>query len=483
MYAVCCVRAREYILFIYIYIYLLCSKPPPSFFFFFLRPGSKRNLDPPMYVNTGANKQSKQKRDHFTEYILEDNALKKVPRHALGSIQTIRGEWRSISTIIHFQNDKIPEPLDNIHTFQIQFPTPGIVNWVPTSDTDYLVLPRVRDFSFRVIHDTVAVPVPGSATKIPELRTKSVALWASTESVKHYQEANPNFVVTDIKDLQMKYQPRGLLHYRLKSQRVSVNENQDYKLAGLDDKIDTDAQTYTKMISVPQKRPAADSSGTHLFTFNMDYEPTPNLVTPITWDRETGQCYGDSCYVHMWLENGVWDAESTVYFEVKWSLEKVTAKDMWYHENALETRKKLIASGAFLKQEIDALKEKEQIFYTVTDQVGDHAYKYFAWKSYIEEGRFVQHLNPGIKEDTTQEGSDQLNLSTITAAHPEWVGTSVGGAHIGIRLPQETNPDVPFPPASLEGKDTVRSAVMEASDTDPDKVEKLTEGGGAVTTR
>lgn len=433
-----------------------------------------------MYVNTGANKQVKQKRDHFTDYILEDNALKKVPRHSIGSVQSIRGEWRAISSIIHFQNDKIPEPIDNIHTFQIQFPTPGVVNWVPTSDTDYLVLPRVRDFSFRVIHDTVAVPVPGSATRIPQLRTKSVALWASTESVKHYQEANPNLVVTDIKDLQMKYQPKGLLHYRLKSQRVSVNENQDYTLADIKDKVDSDAKIYNKMIDVVNKRPAADSAGTHLFSFNMDYEPTPNLVTPITWDRETGQCYGDSCYVHMWLENGVWDPESTVYFHVKWSLEKVTAKDMWYHENALETRRKLIASGAFLKQEIDALKEKEQIFYTVTDEVAGAPYKYFAWKSYIEEGRFVQHLNPGIKEDTTQEGEDDLHASKINPDHPEWLFTSSGGSHLSLRLEQDTNPDVPFPAKSEEGKDTGRGALLEASDADPEKLDKLTETGGAV---
>ena len=436
-----------------------------------------------MYVNTGSSKQSKQKRDHFSEYILEDNAIKKVPRQAIGAVHSIRGEWRAISTIVHFQNDKTPEPVDNIHTFQIQFPTPGVVNWVPTSDSDYLVLPRVRDISFRVLHETVAVPVAGSAKRIPELRTKSMALWASTETIKDYQEANPNLTVLDIKDLQMKYQPKGLLHYRLKSQRISVNENQDAALAGIDAKADNDKQQYNKMVDVPFLRPTATSTGTHLYSFNMDYEPTPNLVTPVTWDRETGQCYGDSFYIHMWLENGVWDPDSTIYFHVKWSLEKVTAKDMWYHENALETRKKLIASGAFLKQEIDALKEKEQIFYTVTDTKDTGAFKYFAWKSYIEEGRFVQYLNPGTKDDSSEKqkdmGEDYLHVSQIVTAHPEWAD-SASGQYRGLVIAQATNPDTPFAPAILEGKASERSALLEASDTDPDKLEKLKETGGDV---
>lgn len=382
-----------------------------------------------------------------------------------------------MSRIIHFQNDKIPEPIDNIHTFKIQFPTPGVTNWVPTSDNDYLVLPRVRDISFRVIHDTVAVIVPGSDTHVPELRTKSIALWASTESVADYQKANPELNVLDIRDLQMKYQPRGLLHYRLKSQRVSVNDDQDYKLAGLKGS-EKPSEVYDKIIALPETRAKADSSGMHMYTFNMDYEPTPQLVTPGGWDRENGQCYGDSMYIHMWLENGVWDPESTIYFHVKWSLEKVTAKDMWYHQNAVETRKKLIDSGAFLKQEIDALKEKEQIFYTVMDGHADetsYQAKYYAWKSYIEEGRFVQHLNAGVIESTQKEDkSPGLHLAKMNTDHPEWVAQTASGEAAKLTLEQPTNPTFPFPEdgTANEGVETTRGAILEASDADPDVLVK-----------
>ena len=430
-----------------------------------------------MYVNTGAAKVSRSQKDHFSDYILEDNALKKVPRHALGSVQSIRGEWRSLSPIIHFQNDKIPEPIDNIHTFQIQFPTPGVINWVPTSDNDYLVLPRIRDFSFRVIHDTVAVPIPGTTSKCPELRTKSMALWASTESVKDYQDANPNINVVDVKDLQMKYQPKGLLHYRLKGQRISVSDNQDTSLATVKTS-DTPNVLYDQLIRLSKTRPK-DTSNTHTYTFNMDYEPTPNVVTPITWDRETGQCYGDSCYVHMWLENGVWDQDSVIYFHVKWSLEKVTAKDMWYYQNALETRKKLIASGAFLKQEIDALKEKQQIFYTVVDQAPGTALtdtskaKYFAWKSYIEEGRFVQHLNPGVLESSKDEDTTPgLHWSLLDPNHPDYVQRDASGNPLAMKIAQETNPIVLEPQTNFEeGTAVARGALLEADDEDPEKLE------------
>ena len=370
--------------------------------------------------------------------------------------------------VIHFENDKIPEPIDNIHTFKIQFPTPGVTNWVPTSDDDYLVLPRIRDVSFRVIHDTVAVIVPANETHIPEMRTKSVALWASTESVADYQKANPTLNVVDIRDLQMKYQPRGLLHFRLKGQRVSTTDAQDYALAGI--KGDEEAtDVYDKIACLHETRPKADSTGTHTYTFNMDYEPAPQLVTPVSWDRETGQCHSDSMYIHMWLENGVWDAESTVYFHVKWSLEKVTAKDMWYFQNAQETRKKLIDSGAFLKQEIDALKEKQQIFYTVLDNAKSS--KFFGWKSYIEEGRFVQHLNPGLMIGT-QSWAGILS-STLNTAHPEWVAESSGAA-AQVNIDQNTMPHFPFKEnsAANEGTPVKRGAVLEASDVDPNVLEK-----------
>ena len=450
-------------------------------FISFLRPAKKRNNAEPLYVNTGASRAVKVKRDHFSDYILEDNTLKKVPRIQMGAIQNIRGEWRSLDRIIHFQNDKIPEPIDNIHTFSIEFPTPGVTNWVPTSDDDYLVLPRIRDISFRVLHDTVAVIVPGTDTHVPEMRTKSVALWASTESVAHYQKANPELNVLDIRDLQMKYQPRGLLHYRLKGQRVSCVDNQDYKLAGLKGS-EKASDIYDKIVALPEKRPAADSSGMQVYTFNMDYEPTPQLVTPVNWDRETGQCFGNSMFIHMWLENGVWDPDSTIYFHVKWSLEKVTAKDMWYHDNAMDTRKKMIESGAFLKQEIDALKEKEQIFYTVLDTHADQTSyegKYFAWKSYIEEGRFVQHLNTGVLESTQQEDKTPgLHLNKVDDVHPEWVAyNTAGDAPAKMPLEQPTNPTIPFPEDANanEGTSTGRGALLEASDNDPEELVKLDE--------
>lgn len=454
--------------------------------YFFLRPAKKRNNAEPLYVNTGGSRGAKIKRDHFSEYILEDNTLKKVPRIQLGAIQNIRGEWRSLSRIIHFQNDKIPEPIDNIHTFSIEFPTPGVTNWVPTSDDDYLVLPRIRDISFRVLHDTVAVIVPGNDTHIPEMRTKSCALWASTEDVFHYQKANAYFNVLDVRDLQMKYQPRGLLHYRLKGQRVSCVDDQDLKLAGLKG-TEKASDVYDKVVDLPNTRPKADSTGMHVYTFNMDYEPTPQLVTPVNWDRETGQCFGNTMYIHLWLENGVWDPDSTIYFHVKWSLEKVTAKDMWYHDNAMETRKKLIASGAFLKQEIDALKEKEQIFYTVLDKdknatgidTADET-KYFAWKSYIEEGRFVQHLNTARLEST--QGDDNtpgLQSTKYSVEHPEWVEQSADGAlPAPMQLEQPTNPTFPFAEDNnvREGVNPIRKAVLEADDTDPGELEKKDEG-------
>ena len=384
---------------------------------------------------------------HSIDYILEDNTIKRITPPKIGATQHMVGELQAEQAIIHFEDDRIPEPIDNIHTFQVQFPTPGVVNTVPTSDDDFLLLPRVTNCKITVSHRTVAVEVLGgsknatSASKknsLPEMRGKSCVIWATTDDINDYQRANPEFNVRNKRDLLMKYQPHGAQRWEIKGQKVSIVDYMNFDNAGLA-AADTPEAKYEKMVEVMRKRaPDGKTYMPHFWQFNMDYNPEPEQLTASDWANR-GQCYGNNAFIHLWLENGVWDEHSTIYFDFSWVLQKVMVKDIWFWKNKYSMKEKMIEDGSFLRDELDAYKDKQQLIYTVYNEgridgpdakaAGDGSTpqevtdnKYFLWNSFVTEGKMVQKLSVGMYATSAdEEKGTELYGEVIDPAHPEYI--------------------------------------------------------------
>lgn len=368
--------------------------------------------------------------DHFREYVLEDGTLKKVIQPKLGETHVTTGSIRPSGDIIHLKNDAFPEPIDNIHTFRIKLPCPGVVNFVPENDDDYLLFPRIKKVDVRVYHKTTAMGIPGNSTRVGEIRPKNLGIWWSTDTLSESMKLNPEFPVLDEEDLLIKYNPNGLRMFRNTCQKVTLMDDQDLSALGVTTNTLADARSNLEKVGgVFNIRPRRNGyAGVHMWDISHNYVPDPLFITTETWNKETGQMHSDSCYMHVWLEEGVLDSNTTIWYSLSWSLEKVTAKEMWYFQNRVEQRKKLIEAGSYLNEQLKAYKEKQQLVYSVKGVDDDMCY---LWKTYITNGNVVPYLAPGIiSRDVTEIEPEDISHKTVDKDKPFDAGDVV--------LPDET---------------------------------------------
>lgn len=321
--------------------------------------------------------------------------MKKVTAPKLGEHHKTTGSIRPSGDVIHLKNDAFPEPIDNIHTFRIKLPCPGVVNFVPEHDDDYLLFPRIKGMDVRVYHKTTAMAIPGNSTRVGEIRPKNVGIWMSTDTLSEAMKLNPNFPVLDEEDLVIKYNPNGFRMFRNTCQKISLMDDQDMSALGVTTNTLEDARTNLEKIGgVFNVRPRRSNfAGMHLWDISNNYVPEPLFITTESWSKDTGQLHSDSCYLHLWLEEGVIDSNTTIWYTIDWSLEKVTAKEMWYYQNRVEQRQKLIDAGSYLNETLKAYREKQQLVYSVKGIDDDMCY---LWKTYITNGNIVPYLAPGI---------------------------------------------------------------------------------------
>lgn len=376
--------------------------------------------------------------DHFREYVLEDGSLKKVSQPKLGETHVTTGSIRPVGDIIHLKNDAFPEPIDNIHTFQVKLPCPGVVNFVPENDDDYLLFPRIKKVDVRVYHKTVAMGIPSSADKVGQIRPKNLGVWWSTDTLSEAMKLNPDFPVLDEEDLMIKYNPNGLRMFRNSCQKVSLMDDQDLVALKVNNNTLAEARNnLVKMGGVFNVRPDRTGkgyAGVHTWDVSHNFEPEPLFITTETWNKETGQMHSDSCYMHVWLEEGVLDSNTTIWYTVHWSLEKVTAKEMWYYQNRQDQRKKLIEAGSYLNQQLKAYKEKQQLVYTVKGFDNEMCY---LWKTYMTNGNFIPYLAPSIvSRDVSEIETEDVSHKTVDKDKPYDVGDIV--------LPDETKPELEY---------------------------------------
>lgn len=363
--------------------------------------------------------------DHFQQYVLEDGSVKKVIAPKLGETHRTTGSIRPSGDIIHLKNDAFPEPIDNIHTFRIKLPCPGVVNFVPEHDDDFLLFPRIKGVDVQVYHKTTAVAIPGSSTRVGEIRPKNLGVWMSTDTLSEAMKLNPDFPVVDEEDLVMKYNPNGFRMFRNTCQKVSLMDDQDVTALGITTNTLADARTNLEKVGgVFNVRPRrAGYAGVHVWDVSNNYVPDPLFITKETWNKETGQLHSDSCYLHVWLEDGVLDANTTIWYTVNWALEKVTAKEMWYYQNRMEQRQKLIEAGSYLNEKLKAYREKQQMVYSVKGIDNDMCY---LWKTYITNGNIVPYLAPGIiSRDVTEVEPEDISHKTYDKTKPYAVGPVV----------------------------------------------------------
>lgn len=392
--------------------------------------------------------------DHFRDYVLEDGNLKKVIQPKLGETHVTTGSIRPVGDIVHLKNDAFPEPIDNIHTFRIKLPCPGVVNFVPESDDDFLLFPRIKKVDVKVYHRTIAMGIPSTADKVGEIRPKNLGIWWSTDTLSEAMKLNPDFPVLDEEDLMIKYNPNGFRMFRNTCQKVSLMDDQDITALKITDNNLAQARdNLVKMGGVFNVRPARDGkgyAGVHLWDISHNYEPEPIFITTETWNKETGQMHSDSCYMHVWLEEGVLDSNTTIWYSLTWSLEKVTAKEMWYYQNRMDQRKKLIEAGTYLNQQLKAYKEKQQLVYSVKGFDNEMCY---LWKTYMTNGNFVPYLAPSIvSRDVSEIEREDISHKVVDKDKPYDVGDIV--------LPDDTKPELEYvltdaSVKAIEGKEGV----------------------------
>lgn len=351
--------------------------------------------------------------------------MKKVIAPKLGETHRTTGSIRPSGDIIHLKNDAFPEPIDNIHTFRIKLPCPGVVNFVPEHDDDFLLFPRIKGIDVQVYHKTTAVAIPGNTDRVGEIRPKNLGIWMSTDTLSEAMKLNPDFPVVDEEDLVMKYNPNGFRMFRNTCQKVSLMDDQDMNALNISpNTLENARANLEKVGGVFNVRPRRTGyAGVHVWDVSSNYIPEPLFITKETWNKETGQLHSDSCYLHVWLEDGVLDGNTTIWYTVNWSLEKVTAKEMWYYQNRMEQRQKLIEAGSYLNEKLKAYREKQQLVYTVKGVDNDMCY---LWKTYITNGNIVPYLAPGIiSRDVTEIEPENISHKTYDKDKPFAVGTVV----------------------------------------------------------
>lgn len=362
--------------------------------------------------------------------MLEEGTIKKVTAPKLGETHTTTGSLKPVSSIIHLKNDAFPEPVDNIHTFRIKFPCPAVVNFVPEHDDDYLLFPRIKSTDIRVFHKTTAMGIPGNSTRVGEIRPKNVGAWVTTDTLAEKMKMNPDFTVTDEEDVLIKYDPNGFRMFRNTCQKISLMDDQDVASLGVSTNTLDDARTNLEKIGgVFNVRPSRSGyAGVHIYDISHDYAPDPIFVTEEVWNKETGQLHSDSCYLHLWLEEGVLDENTTIWYTITWSLEKITAKEMWYYQNKVEQRQKLIKSGSYINEKLKDYREKQQLLYSVKGIDNDMCY---LWKTYLTNGNIVPYLSPGIiSRDVSELEPTDVSHKLFDATKPYNVGD--------IKLPDNT---------------------------------------------
>lgn len=353
--------------------------------------------------------------DHFKEYILQDGKIKKVTAPpGIGQLNTTTGSFRPTGAIIHLKNDAFPEPIDNIHTFRIKLPCPNVVNFVPMSDDDYLILPRIKSTECRVIHKTTAMGLPGNEIICGSIRPKNVGVWFSTNPLSEKMRINPTFFCKDPEDIVIKYEPNGFRLFTNTCQKVSLMDDQDMAALGVVDNTVANARANLEKIgNVFNVRPSrttnigGTAAGVHIFHVSDNSSPEPEFLTDEVWNKDTGQLYSDSCFFHVWLAEGLIDENTTIWWSIDWTLEKVTGKELVYYQNREEQRAKLIESGAYIDEKIKEYKDKQQLVYTVKGYDDDMVY---LWKSYLTNGNLVPYLAPGI----CARDKDELEVNNIT---------------------------------------------------------------------
>lgn len=389
--------------------------------YFSFRPPKRKALYPDADLGIRS-KKARTLAEHFKEYIYEDGGIKKVKTPRLGETHTTTGSIRPVTSIIHLKNDAFPEPVDNIHTFRIKFPVPGVVNFVPENDDDFLLFPRIKRWDVRVYHKTTAVAIPGSSSKVGEIRPKNLGIWLSTDTLSEKMKINPDFTVVDVEDLVMKYDPNGFRMFQNSCQKISLMDDQDLSALNVNtNTIDTARQNLEKIGGTFNIRPQRTGyAGVHIYDIGKELAPEPMMITTETWNKETGQLHSDSCYLNVWLSEGVLDENTTIWYTITWSLEKVTAKEMWYYQNRIEQRQKLIASGSYLDEKLKDYKEKQQLVYSVKGIDNDMCY---LWKTYLTNGNIVPYLAPGIiSRDVSEMETSDIPHKTYDATKPFNVG-------------------------------------------------------------
>lgn len=391
--------------------------------------------------------------------MLEEGGIKKVIQPKLGETHTTTGSIKPVSSIIHLKNDAFPEPIDNIHTFRIKFPVPGVVNFVPENDDDFLLFPRIKSWDVRVYHKSTAMGIPGSSSKVGEIRAKNLGIWLTTDTLSENMKMNPDFPVVDEEDLVMKYNPNGFRMFKNTCQKISFMDDQDLTALGVTDNTIESARSNLEKIGgmFNIRPPRTGYAGMHVYDVGKDFAPEPIMITSETWNKETGQLHSDSCYLNVWLSEGVLDNQTSIWYSITWSLEKITAKEMWYYQNRIEQRQKLIASGSYLNEKLRDYREKQQLVYSVKGIDNDMCY---LWKTYLTNGNIVPYLAPGIiSRDVSEMEESDVPHKIYDAKKPFNVGD--------IKLPDDTKAEfegVPMSSGTLATLGTKEGIALDKDD-------------------
>lgn len=283
---------------------------------------------------------------------------------------------------------------------------------------------------------------------------------------------NADFPVIDEEDLVMKYDPNGFRMFRNTCQKVSFMDDQDLSALGVNTNTISDARSNLQKIGgvLNVRPPRTGYAGVHIYDLGKDFAPEPIWITSETWNKETGQLHSDSCYLNVWLAEGVLDEKTQIWYSINWSLEKITAKEMWYFQNRAEQRKKLIEAGSYVNEKLKDYREKQQLLYSVKGIDNDMCY---LWKTYVTNGNLVPYLAPGIiSRDVTEIEPSDISHKVNDATKPYNVGD--------IKLPDTSKAEYEGPGMSdatittLEGKKGIaldkdtfvrKGVLMEKTDT------------------